>query len=943
MRLFRAFVLLLAFFAVRPCGAEQPSPSVVAYAEGLDHMASARWKEAAASFATAIQADPENATYFTARGVAHTLAENFPAGLKDFERSLRLRPNDRETQVWQGACARLRDQYDMTASMVYGGTAPREYAIFVFNDLVIEYWRPGNNAGTDEKSRAHFPRAGAWFADLAMGRGGMESVLMERARAQVAAKEFEGALATIARLSALRPDDNDVLRLEGFARLGYGDADTARATFTRLLTAIATDGDGYAGRAMARARLGDYAGADKDLEHAKSHKSARVDEARKAVAEAKATSTGRDRAAATLLFFDAAKADEPWDDLVAKAVDVRRASNAERRRWDERYQDRLRALEKALADKPGNVDRMADLAQFLYDNADVRGEQVEPRAGWRGYRWQTEESKKREIARAEELVDRALAASPDHLRALGLKVRLRLHHERNADAVAFYDRMVALGANDPASKVVFAEMMDAIAWQKAREAADLRARDGRVEYFGDWMTTYSLTPEGWRQVRELEALADRFAKMAESTLEDAAKALKGTPRGHYYQGKVHLRRGENEQAKAEFEKAVAKDGEFAEAWDLLGTALARLGDAKGAFQCRVKAWNRFETSAGLILAATRDLVAQTRFASARNELDAALAVDPADARVYAYRAMTFDGDENHAEAFRWYRAALAMEEARARLQGTTYGEGGRGTRVPGDFGLSMAARERMAVASKLLGRPVRERIDLARASRAAESRILPADWTAPVHSYMIPRYDGDPTAVPAVPEAIELLARARVAAGDALREGGDPAAAEAEYAAAFDLDARFREFVVNRADNYGLRDALHRALVGRGHALLALDRYDEALDCERQPPQGAPPADGTRRRRRRTARRAREVQGRARNPHRAGTPDSGNRRNERSPSPRGRRSPARARGTKPRNRPHPRGRDAANPRAAAGRRRTAPQAGGRHAAAGEKGRVIRTP
>lgn len=839
-----AFLLLASILAFAPIAAQQPSSALAAYVDGLDHMGAGRWKEAAAAFAQAIQGDPENATYFTARGVANTLAENFPAGLKDLERSLRLRPNDRETQLWQGACARLQDQYNMNTSMVHGGTAPREYAIFVYNDLVIEYWRPGTNNGTDEKSRANFPRAGAWFADLAMGRGGMEAVLLERARAKVAAKDFEGALSTIARLAALRPEDNDVLRLEGFAHLGYGDADTARAVFTRLLTAKTTDGDGYAGRAMARARLGDYAGAEKDIEHAKNHKSTRVDEAKKAVAEAKSASTGRDRAAATEIFVEAAKTDAAWDDLVAKAADVRRASNAERRRWDERYQDRLRALEKSLADKPQNADRMVELAEFLYDNSDVRGEQVEPRAGWRGYRWQTDASKAREIARAEQLIDAALAASPNHLKALGLKVRLRLHYEQNADAATFYDKMVALGAKDPQSKVVFAEMMDAIAWQKAREAADLRAQDGRVEYSGDWMTTYHLTPEGWRQVQEKEALAEQFAKMAESTLEEAAKALKGTPRGHYYQGKVHLRRGENDQAKAEFEKAVAKDAEFAEAYDLLGSTLAKLGDAKGSFACRVKAWNLFETSAGLVLAATRDLVVQTRFASARNELDAAFAVDPADARVYAYRAMTYEGDENAAEAFRWYRAALAMEEARARMQGTTYGEGGRGARAPGDFGLSIAARERMANASKALGHPAKERLDLARASAAAESRIVPADWTTPVYSYMIPRFDEDPTIVPTVPEAVELLALARVAKGDALRETGDNAAADAEYFAAFDLERRFREFVVNRADNYGLRDAIRRAAVGRGFALLAMDKYDEALACASHLPKSRnPPSD----------------------------------------------------------------------------------------------------
>lgn len=845
MRFVAALLRALAcalLVALPAFGSAQLPPALGAYVEGLDHMAGGRWHDAVTSFGQAIQGEPENAAYFTARGVAKTLAEDFPGGLKDLDRSLRLRPNDRETQLWQAACQRLQDQYNMNTSMVYGGTAPREYAIFVYNDLVIEYWRPGTNNGTDEKSRALFPRAGGWFADLAMGRGNMTPALVGKARAQLDAKDFEGALATVARLRVLLPDDNDVLRMEGFARLGHGDADTARATFTRLLTALTTDGDGYAGRAMARARLGDIDGAEKDVDLAKQHRSARVDEAKGVVAEEKKRGAG-DRAAATSAFVEAANADAPWNDMVEKAVAVRRASNAERRRWDEIYQERVRVLEKALAEKPDNADRLVDLAEYLFNNSDVRGEQVEPRAGWRGYRWQTEDSKAREIARAEQLVDQALAKSPKHLKALGLKVRLRLHCMQNADAAQFYDRMIALGADDAQSKVVYAEMLDAISWQKAREAADLRAQDGRVEYSGDWMTTYSLTPEGWRQVHEKEALAEQFAKLAEDTLEAAAKALKGTPRGHYYQGKVHLRRGENDKAKAEFQKAVEKDREFAEAWDLLGSTLARLGDTKGAFDCRVTAWNIFETSAGLILSATRDLVVQTRFQTARGQLDAAFSIDPADARIYAYRGMTYEGDENPAEAFRWFRAALAMEEARAHMQGTSYGESGKGARTPGDFGLSWAARSRMAAASRALGRPVQERIDLARAGVACESRVAPADWTASVHSFMVPRYDADPAMLPQVPESIELLALSRVALGDALREAGDMKAADAEYAAALQLDARFREFVVNRADNYGLRDALHLALVGRGHALLGMDDYEGALQAaSRLPKPRNPPA-----------------------------------------------------------------------------------------------------
>lgn len=840
------FVLLALFLPVLLGSLPaQTTPGLDDYTDGLDHMSNARWKDAVASFDRAVGANSENASFWTARGVAKTLAEDFAGAQKDFDRSLRLRPNDKETKTWKSTSARMLNPYDMASNtgILYGADNPREYAIFIYNNLVISYTEPGAQRGNNDRSTVDFPRAGAWFAQIAFGRPMMAPALRTRAQSQIDKGDFIGALVNIERILAIAPEDVDALRMQGFARLGYGDAATARTVFTRVLTSRTTDGEAYAGRAAARARLGDAGRAREDLELARKLGARNLADAEKAIGDAPASREPREKLVAA--FREGALANVPWDDLLGKAVSVQRSLNATRRRWDERYQDRLRELEAALAAKPNDVERYCDLGEFLFDNSGVRGEEVEPRSGWRGYRYQTDDSKAREIARAEELIDQALAKNGNHLRALGMKVRLRLYYNQNADAAEFYKKMLALGANDTKSIIVYAEMLDAMSWQKANEAASLRAQDGSVTYSGDWMTTRYLTDEGWRQVREKEALAAEFAQLAEQTLEQAAKALKGTAKGDYYQGKLHLRRGEYQQARDVLEHAVKTDPEYIQAYDLLGSAYARLGDEAKAFENRVTAWNKLETSAGLILPLARAQIVGARFQTARGWLDQALGVDPGDSRIYAYYGVSLAEEEKREEALSWFRAALAMEEARATLQGTSYQTGGKDMRSIGDFALSMAVRERMCALLKDLGRPPRDRMQLARASTLVDQRIPMSDWTTPAYGYMIPSLDEEPNGLPPqVPEAVVLLARARILAGQASFDMADYKAADEEYKTVYTYQKRYQEYTVDRATNNELVEASRWASIGWGYTLLKLDNYERALWCVSQiPPRSVPQND----------------------------------------------------------------------------------------------------
>jgi hypothetical protein len=158
-----------------------------AYVEGLDAMGAAKWKDAAAAFDRAVQGDSENPAYYTARGVAKTLAEDFPPP----RRRTSTVPSASAPTTRKRRCgapspsASPTGMHRPTPASSTETTAPREYAIFIFNDLVISYHKPGVDAGTNERSRESFPRAGAWFASLAMGRTNVTPILFTRARKQV--------------------------------------------------------------------------------------------------------------------------------------------------------------------------------------------------------------------------------------------------------------------------------------------------------------------------------------------------------------------------------------------------------------------------------------------------------------------------------------------------------------------------------------------------------------------------------------------------------------------------------------------------------------------------------------------------------------------------------------------------------------------------------------
>ena len=84
--------------------------------------------------------------------------------------------------------------------------------------------------------------------------------------------------------------------------------------------------------------------------------------------------------------------------------------------------------------------------------------------------------------------------------------------------------------------------------------------------------------------------------------------------------------------------------------------------------------NLVQTTATFLLKPAWDLIPRTAYRSAREWLGRARAVDPADARVAAYLGVVAEGEKKGDEAVVYYRMALALEEARLKLEGTQLGK-----------------------------------------------------------------------------------------------------------------------------------------------------------------------------------------------------------------------------------------------------------------------------
>ncbi|MGE4103278.1 MAG: tetratricopeptide repeat protein [Pirellulales bacterium] len=771
-------------------GADGPSPSTAPaaglndYLSGLDALERGQAGEAVAALTTAVQTDSENADYYLARGIAHILSEKLPAAIKDLERALRLRADDKKSKLWlavavgmTGDFARdsliypfatndLDESFVRQASHDYGEVAFRSARNEVTPDLLAKR----------ETAKKHIAQAVALYAGQAQARPGMEAALVSRARELFAKQEYAAARTQLDRVLAAAPENFDAMYLRACCSLALGDYSAARADCTRVLTEHTDWAHAYLTRARAAGRLGDVRRAKADLAtalrlDAKAAAAQQAEIERDIAAHAQAGDPPNFAALEQL-------AHAQFDDTQRNAAALRlvESFNNHRRRYDENYQDGLREREDALRAAPRDPARLVALGQYLLDEASVRRERVEPRGHFRKFRYQTPEMESREVARAAELADRALAIDAKHVDALCLKAATQIWNEEFADAEAMLRQALAVDPRAPRALELFARVLEVASLQKSAEAAALRRPTylgSHDEYVGDYIYTYTR----WRypsqaELSEAEALEQQAQKLVELALGQIAAAAKlkaGEPEGFQLQGLYHWRKGDLEKAAEFFAEAVRRAPQQVQWRYNLAALYDALGRKEETFEERLLAVNLIETTAGPLLAGTWDLIHQTRFRSAREALVRSADIDVADSRVAAYLGVVAAAEEQPDEAIAWLRAALAIERARENLTGKSLDAQATGPLSPEDFGLYLGIARRLAETYLAHGKPA-EASDLMRECLPLAERVSRRDLTVEVASGLLPDPRLDPNKVPEAENVLSLLAWLHVMAGRAFVE-----------------------------------------------------------------------------------------------------------------------------------------------------------------------------
>jgi tetratricopeptide (TPR) repeat protein len=775
------------------CLADDKSATSAAYLAGLDALSAGRTADALAAFTKTTDADEENADYRTARGVAMVLSEKFPDAIKELQRSLRLRAGDWETKAWLAAAYKMGGgpstgaQYTSYAPTGRGAVkADLDYSIFV-STMSQHYWQAATHGQyTDPKTNkamnakdivaAEFPRAAAMFAQrrqtLGTAAGGpanpqLAAVMLDRVKVNMQARQCAAAIKDLDSLLAAAPQDDALLLLHADAALALGDYSGSRTDYTRVLTGQPALPAAYLGRAQAAAHLADGERAHADLAVAKKLGSKDVDAIAKEADRVLSGIKTPNPTEAAAQFEKAATDAQAGPKLVELALAVEQSVNAHRLRYDEIYQDRIRVLDEALRAAPTNPDRLADFAEFLFQESNAPFEQVEPRSWPIYYRYVPQAVPKfgtageilpapspqrtaREVARASALADEALKINPNHVRSLGIKGTILNSQGEYEQARDVLDKALAIKPEDPTLLRERSVSEQAIARQDQLAAEALRnPKISTVDNGNGTFTTTTIYPSAADLARaaELEREAKESHEKAVVDMTKAQKLTAGTAIGAYYQGLVDYAYHDLKGAQADYQQAVKLDPKFRDAWEQLAKVDLELKLPEEWAAARAGEMSSIQTTAAPWLVAARGNILHTQLKTARESLAAARQLDPADARANVYQAVIEAGNDKPDAAIAQYRMAIALEEARNLLHGRNLSQPGPLPLEPRDIALTLALRNRAAAILFQQGQ-TDGASQLFQANVTFLSSLAPEKLATSLPQAVLPSSTADPNAVP---------------------------------------------------------------------------------------------------------------------------------------------------------------------------------------------------
>jgi tetratricopeptide (TPR) repeat protein len=793
-------VLLIGLAA--PAAAQPAKTAAAAYITGMEALDAGKYREAAAAFSQAVEVDNENIEYIRARGVARVLAEDFQNAIADLQRAIALsRERDREAKVWLAAAYSMSGD-PMKGSMYFthGGDVPAGYANLIYNEMAATYWSSRTHGTYFDKTqnrqvqvngpvRTKFPEAAhAYVQRHAATDQASAAARADRMQASTAQGDWPAVIKDLSALRRASPDDMALRARWATALLRIGNASDAREEYTRVLSAAPEWAEGYVGRAEAAAILGDARRVNADLRSA-AQLGKPADEATKARIEKLLGGSAADEAPQR--FAGSVKSDAAIAQLIEQAVALHRWFNARRIRYDEGYQDRVLAMDLAIRNKPNDPDRPELLARFLQYNSNPPSIWNGVRGGGQKARPQSDADKKREINRAYELAESALKIDPRHINAIATKGWLLYDYGRSNDA--WQQSKLGLDVEPRHVRLLRLAAQILVDEAGALEAQANALLAGHTETSRETRSdgVYEVTrhyPPTAAQVAQAQANQARAAALRQDASQKTATAdnvHNTVVPGLIKQGDDALARNDLSGAERALRAAYTLDCNRNELMQKLAELHKRRGDPFMPNAFLLAAEPLRETTAAPELKAAWEEAMRTAWRSSGEALDRAAALDPADARVPAFRSAVLVQTQQPVEADRARRAAIALEEARAKLTGDSYFSS-QPTALGGidaqDAALILLLRLRSGESDIAAGRNERA-VEILRANVAIEQRMNRDQIVQLAPSAMLPEPHTGPTVVPEAPTIASVIAMSRIGLGRAYQALGRPNDAREQYQA----------------------------------------------------------------------------------------------------------------------------------------------------------------
>lgn len=778
--------------------ADNSDDFIESYLLGLEALRSGEYQAAESLFDTALSQTGDNATLILARGVARVFNGRYTESEADFNRYGLLGGTGREAKLWtyvsetmsgrvsqahsipvprslQGEQAATPDctvaaAVSVPGHVIQGGTDyTTAYASFLIYEMAASYadQRCGKSGVSAIEVSKHRKRAASWFANRHMSEPGLAEKQLDRAWKLLEEKRYQEAMEYADFAQRSLKDNSEVAALFALCWLELGRPQSTRKQFTIALTMNPDVADSYAWRALSAARMGDADQAHHDIEVARN-----LDPESVAIAEGEV-----DEALARL--SPTLPAMRWWRDLAAAARTsgvkallpyarrLQRSAAAERIRYDEWYQARLRQLESAVDAEPDNPDAHVAIGRFLADEAYPRGESVEPRRGRINYRWQSSEAS--ELQHAIKHYDEALAIDSRHVGAMLNKAAVLSRLERTDEAEKLADDAIAIAPNDPKALSLYA-------FYKGRRANWMNAEAHRLRqdtcsssthtehrYDGVWdvttTTCYPPTAADLNRANQLDAQAEQLRSHSIKAMQRAIAATRGTYDGLLLEAEAALWSGRANDAESSLKKAIEAQPKRVEAYEHLERLYDQLGMTDKQIEQQILVNRFYQTTAAPLLKRVWDHMATTRWKAATVDLERAAELDPADARVPAYLGAVREAQGDYAGAAAAWRMALAMEQTRIELDEPA-DVTARIPRDARDFGLIMALRARLGQLVTNTGIGGDDQLSLAEGTIADVSRFPPGWESDELFNAMLPDIRDPGTQPPAPVNAATLVASA---------------------------------------------------------------------------------------------------------------------------------------------------------------------------------------